>query len=48
MKGQERKARQQLNAFLLRHGYHWPRGKTDFPPRESAKPLATTGLDGNF
>ena len=22
--------------------------KTDFPPRESAKPLATTGLDGNF
>ena len=27
MKGQQRKARQQLNAFLLRHGYHWPRGK---------------------
>jgi transposase len=28
MKGQERKARQQLNAFVLRHGHHWPRGKT--------------------
>jgi transposase len=28
MKGQERKARQQLNAFVLRHGQHWPRGKT--------------------
>jgi len=28
MKAQERKARQQLNAFLLRHGHHWPRGKT--------------------
>ena len=27
MKGQERKARQQLNAFVLRHGRHWPRGK---------------------
>lgn len=27
MKGQERKARQQLNAFVLRHGEHWPRGK---------------------
>nr|VFJ78920.1 MAG: Transposase [Candidatus Kentron sp. FW] len=27
-KGQERKARQQLNAFVLRHGYHWPTGKT--------------------
>ena len=27
MKSQERKARQQLNAFLLRHGHHWPRGK---------------------
>ena len=24
MKGQERKARQQLNAFVLRHGHHWP------------------------
>lgn len=28
MKGQERKARQQLTAFVLRHGQHWPRGKT--------------------
>ena len=28
MKAQERKARQQLNAFLLRHGHHWPRGKS--------------------
>jgi transposase len=28
MKGQERKARQQLNAFVLRHGHPWPRGKT--------------------
>ena len=28
MKGQERKARQQLNAFVLRHGHHWPSGKT--------------------
>jgi transposase len=28
MKSQERKARQQLNAFVLRHGYHWPRGKS--------------------
>ncbi len=28
MKGQERKARQQLNAFVLRHGHHWPAGKT--------------------
>ncbi|MDH3714928.1 MAG: IS110 family transposase [Gammaproteobacteria bacterium] len=27
-KSQERKARQQLNAFVLRHGHHWPRGKT--------------------
>jgi transposase len=27
MKAQERKARQQLNGFLLRHGHHWPRGK---------------------
>ena len=26
-KGQEQKARQQLNAFVLRHGHHW-RGKT--------------------
>ncbi|NCC22590.1 MAG: hypothetical protein EOM26_09020 [Alphaproteobacteria bacterium] len=24
----ERKARQQLNAFLLRHGRHWPKGKS--------------------
>lgn len=28
MKSQERKARQQLNAFVLRHGHHWPSGKT--------------------
>jgi len=28
MKAQERKALQQLNAFLLRHGHHWPRGKS--------------------
>jgi transposase len=28
MKGQERKARQQLNAFVLRHGHHWPRNKS--------------------
>jgi transposase len=27
LKGQERQARQQLNAFLLRHGYHWPSGR---------------------
>mgnify|MGYP005845104827 CR=1 FL=1 len=27
-KGQERKARQQLNAFLLRHGRIWPSGKS--------------------
>lgn len=27
-KGQEQKARQQLNAFVLRHGHHWPRGKS--------------------
>jgi transposase len=32
MKGQERKARQQLNAFLLRHGHHWPRGKSRWTP----------------
>ena len=24
MKGQERKARQQLNAYVLRHGHAWP------------------------
>ncbi len=28
MKSQECKARQQLNAFVLRHGHHWPRGRT--------------------
>lgn len=28
MKSQERKARQQLNAFVLRHGHGWPAGKT--------------------
>jgi transposase len=29
---QERKARQQLNAFLLRHGHHWPTGKSRWTP----------------
>jgi len=28
MKAQEHKARQQLNGFVLRHGHHWPTGKT--------------------
>jgi transposase len=28
MKCQERKARQQLNAFVLRHSHHWPSTKT--------------------
>jgi transposase len=28
MKAQELKARQQLNAFVLRHGHHWPSNKT--------------------
>ena len=28
MKSQERKARQQLNAFVLRHGHSWPAGKS--------------------
>ena len=32
MKGQERKARQQLNAFLLRHGHHWSSGKKRWTP----------------
>lgn len=27
MKSQERKAQQQLNAFVLRHGHHWPSNK---------------------
>jgi transposase len=27
-KAQQQKARQQLNAFVLRHGHHWPRGKS--------------------
>jgi transposase len=27
MKSQERKAQQQLNAFVLRHGHHWPSHK---------------------
>lgn len=27
-KVQEKKARQQLNAFVLRHGHHWPRDKS--------------------
>ena len=28
LKAQERKARQQLNAYVLRHGHSWPSGKT--------------------
>jgi transposase len=32
LKAQERAARQQLNAFLLRHGRHWPKGKTRWTP----------------
>lgn len=28
LKAQERKARQQLNAFVLRHGHHWPKGRS--------------------
>ena len=28
MKGQERKARQQLSAYVLRHGYAWPSNKS--------------------
>ncbi|WP_439531942.1 hypothetical protein [Marinobacter adhaerens] len=28
MKTQERKARQQLNAFVLRHGHHWSKGRS--------------------
>lgn len=32
MKAQERKARQQLNAFVLRHGHHWPKGRTRWTP----------------
>jgi transposase len=32
LKAQERKARQQLNAFLLRHGQHWPKGKSRWTP----------------
>ena len=28
MKSQQLKARQQLNAFVLRHGHHWPKDKT--------------------
>ena len=28
MKGQQLKARQQLNGFVLRHGHHWPSHKT--------------------
>lgn len=27
-KAQERKARQQLNAFVLRHGHHWPKDRS--------------------
>jgi transposase len=33
MKSQERKARQQLNAFVLRHGHSWPRGKARWTKR---------------
>jgi transposase len=32
LKAQERTARQQLNAFLLRHGQHWPKGKSRWTP----------------
>lgn len=32
MKAQERKARQQLNAFVPRHGHHWPKGRTRWTP----------------
>ena len=32
LKAQERTARQQLNAFLLRHGYHWAKGKSRWTP----------------
>jgi len=32
LKAQERKARQQLNAFLLRHGHVWPKGKSRWTP----------------
>ena len=32
LKAQERQARQQLNAFLLRHSYHWPKGKSRWTP----------------
>lgn len=28
MKGQEQKARQQLNGFVLRHGHHWPSNRS--------------------
>ena len=28
LKAQERKARQQLNAYVLRHGHHWPSNKS--------------------
>lgn len=28
MKSQQHKARQQLNGFVLRHGHHWPSGRT--------------------
>mgnify|MGYP006291776783 CR=1 FL=1 len=30
IKAQQRKARQQLNAFVLRHGYHWPSSKSNW------------------
>ncbi len=30
IKAQQRKARQQLNAFVLRHGHHWPSNKTNW------------------
>lgn len=31
-KGQQQKARQQLNALVLRHGHRWPRGKKRWTP----------------
>lgn len=33
LKAQERKARQQLNAFVLRHGHAWPSNKTRWTQR---------------
>ena len=36
LKAQERKARQQLNAFVLRHGHAWPSNKTRWTQRHYA------------